>query len=89
MHKKFEVNRTKIKGGCQSARKAAEMKSYSKMPRVLKGTQNYAQVNLNFNSGNQKCLIKLGLVFQVGFPREENILKTSKDICTKEGAKKF
>ena len=32
MHKKFEVNWTKIKGGCQSERKAAEMNSYSKMP---------------------------------------------------------
>ena len=32
MHKKFEVNRTKIKGGCQLERKAAEMISYSKMP---------------------------------------------------------
>ena len=27
-----EVNQTKIKGGCQSERKAAEMISYSKMP---------------------------------------------------------
>ena len=31
-HKKFEVNRTKIKGGCQSERKVSQMKSYSKMP---------------------------------------------------------
>ena len=30
--KKFEVNQTKIKGGCQSERKAAEMISYRKMP---------------------------------------------------------
>ena len=29
------VNRTKIKGGCQSERKAAEMMSYSKMPLVV------------------------------------------------------
>ena len=28
----FEVNRTKIKGDCQSERKAAEMISYHKMP---------------------------------------------------------
>ena len=34
MHKKFEVNRTKIKGGCQSERKAAEMICYSKMSLV-------------------------------------------------------
>ena len=32
MYKKFEVNQTKIKGGCQSERNAAEMISYSKMP---------------------------------------------------------
>ena len=36
MHKKFEVNKTKIKGGCQSERKTAEMKSYYKMPLVKK-----------------------------------------------------
>ena len=34
MHKKFEVNRTKVKGDCQSERKAVEMISYSKMPLV-------------------------------------------------------
>ena len=32
MHKKFQVNQTNIKGGCQSERKSAEMISYSKMP---------------------------------------------------------
>ena len=31
MHKKFGVRRTKIKGGCQSERKAAKMISYCKM----------------------------------------------------------
>ena len=35
MQYKFEVNQTKIKGGCQSERKAAEMISYSKMPLVI------------------------------------------------------
>ena len=29
MHKKFEVNRTKIKGGCQSYTKAAPQESWS------------------------------------------------------------
>ena len=29
MHKKFEVNQTKIKGGCQSCRKAATHDSWS------------------------------------------------------------
>ena len=32
MHKKFEVNQTKIKDGCQSERKAAETISFRKMP---------------------------------------------------------
>ena len=32
MHKKFVVNQTKIKGGCQWERKTVEMISYSKMP---------------------------------------------------------
>ena len=32
MHKKFEVNWTKIKGGCQSERKVSQLNSYSKMP---------------------------------------------------------
>ena len=31
-HKKFEVNWTKIKGGCQSERKVSQLNSYSKMP---------------------------------------------------------
>ena len=35
MYKKFEVNQTKIKGGCQWERKAAEMISYSKMPLAI------------------------------------------------------
>ena len=32
MHKKFEANWTKIKGGCQSERKVSQLNSYSKMP---------------------------------------------------------
>ena len=35
MHKKFEVNWTKIKGGCQSERKVSQLNSYSKMPLAL------------------------------------------------------
>ena len=34
MHKKFEVNWTKIKGGCQLERKVSQLNSYSKMPLV-------------------------------------------------------
>ena len=32
MHKKFEVNRTKIKGGCQSGRKVVTQDSKSDLP---------------------------------------------------------
>ena len=32
MHKKFEMNRTKIKGGCQSGRKVVAHKSKSDSP---------------------------------------------------------
>ena len=32
MHKKFEINRTKIKGGCQSGRKVVTLNSKSDLP---------------------------------------------------------
>ena len=35
MHKKFQINRTKIKGGCQSARKVVAYNSKSDFPLVL------------------------------------------------------
>ena len=41
MHKKFEVNWTKIKGGCQSERKVSQLNSYSKMPLTQKRIENY------------------------------------------------
>ena len=34
MHKKFEMNQTKIKGGCQSGRKVATHNSESDLPLV-------------------------------------------------------
>ena len=34
MHKKFEINQTKIKGGCQSGRKVATHNSKSDLPLV-------------------------------------------------------
>ena len=34
MHKKFEINRTKIKGGCQSGRKVVPHDSKSDLPLV-------------------------------------------------------
>ena len=35
MHKKFEINRTKIKGGCQSGRKGVPHNSMSDLPLAL------------------------------------------------------
>ena len=35
MHKKFEINRTKIMGGCQSERKAIPYDSKSDLPLAL------------------------------------------------------
>ena len=32
MHKKFEINRTKVKGGCQSGRKVVTHNSKSDLP---------------------------------------------------------
>ena len=34
MHRKFEINRTKIKGGCQSGRKVVSHDSKSDLPLV-------------------------------------------------------
>ena len=35
MHKKFEINRTKMKGGCQSGRKVVPYNSKSDLPLVM------------------------------------------------------
>ena len=35
MHKKFEINRTKIKGGCQLGRKAVTYNSKSNLPLAI------------------------------------------------------
>ena len=35
MHKKFEINRTKIRGGCQSGRKVVTQNSKSDLPLVI------------------------------------------------------
>ena len=45
MHKKFELNRTKIKGGCQSGRKVVANDSKNDLPTVKKGK----------NSEKKKC----------------------------------
>ena len=49
MHKKFEINRTKIKGGCQSGRKVVTPNSKSDLPLNLypKCLTTLKAVNLN------------------------------------------
>ena len=47
LHKKFDVNQTKIKGGCQSGRKVVSNNSKSDLPLVnLNGSAIFAN-NLN------------------------------------------
>ena len=42
MHKKFEINRTKIKGGCQSRRKVVAHDSKSDLPLINLEVSNIA-----------------------------------------------
>ena len=42
MHKKFEINQTKIKGGCQSGRKVAPHDSKSDLPLSILHNNNNA-----------------------------------------------
>ena len=44
MHKKFEINRTKIKGGCQAGRKVVPHDSKSDLPLVICATENFSNV---------------------------------------------
>ena len=45
MHKKFEINQTKIKGSCQSGRKVVPQDSKSALP-LVKGKQAINKVDL-------------------------------------------
>ena len=53
MHKKFEINRIKIKGGCQSVRKAVTHSSKSDLPLVtlLKEGVNLDQKRASVSDG--------------------------------------
>ena len=58
MHKKFEINRTKNKGGCQSGRKVLTHNSKSDLPPEivkwnLKKTYLWLQWNILFKLGNR------------------------------------
>ena len=48
MHKKYEINRTKIKGGCQSGRKVVTHNSKSDLPLGYKGVSVTYKLNFLF-----------------------------------------
>ena len=56
MHKKFAINRTKIKGGCQSGRKVVTHNSKSDLPLVVRYLDNiepnngYLYLSSNFKT---------------------------------------
>ena len=54
MHKKFEINQTKIKGGCQSGRKVVTHNSKSDLP-----------LNLDMISGFHVAFFKKKAAFSI------------------------
>ena len=48
MHKKFEINRTKIKGGCQSERKVVPHDSKSIRKQLTKRDANFGATHVYF-----------------------------------------
>ena len=50
MHKKFEINRTKIKGMCQSGRKVVTYNSKSDLPLVQFSSAEAAQLSVQSGS---------------------------------------
>ena len=44
MHKKFEINQTKIKGGCQLGRKVVTHNSKSDLPLVATNNGNFGTI---------------------------------------------
>ena len=61
MHKKFEINQTKIKGGCQSRRKVVPYNSKSDLPLVLRLCETDEVVNSGsfFSNGAQATTTNL------------------------------
>ena len=53
MHKKFEINRTKIKGGCQSGREEVTHNSKSDLP--LHAYSDKVQKSFTRNASLKKC----------------------------------
>ena len=80
MHKKFEINRKKIKGGCQSERKVVTHKSKSDLPLVICDFYKWKHlkpdnvwVYIFFRLVNAKNLIDLLKSYG---PNEESLLMT-------------
>ena len=64
MHKKFEINRTKIKGGCQSGRKVVPHNSKNDLP--LKGKDQINRIKnllwlIIFLWGNFLCVLEVAI----------------------------
>ena len=70
MHKKFEINRTKIKGGCQSGRKVVTHNSKSDLPLYTVSAHIEARASIfrsGFLGGPLIKFIIPGLLIKLGF----------------------
>ena len=65
MHKKFEINRTKIKGGCQSGRKVETHNSKSDLPLGL-GDRHASNILISLTNG-KSIAIDFGYSFGSAF----------------------
>ena len=63
MHKKFEINRIKIKGGCQSGRKVVPHDSKSDLPLsgIHEEKHNFSsfKIQIRLKSYEKRCFYKL------------------------------
>ena len=88
MHKKFEINHTKIKSSCQSGRKKVTHNSKSDLPLILKiimYTVKNGCIVLKFSKTILKCILArtiLGLPPRGLKINDEIFLLTSKEKCT-------
>ena len=69
MHKKFEINRKKIKGGCQSGRKVVthNSKSYLPLVKLYSSIKGGCQSGRKVVTHNSKSDLPLGLTYGVSF----------------------
>ena len=68
MHKKFEINRTKIKGGCQSGRKLVTHNSKSDLPlvKLLEKKYDFLYLLSYFSEADDKKKLPKAIFFGVG-----------------------